>query len=138
MASGLSIAKMYLGMQEIRDNTRLIEFFKKNNVTCNPAETPWCSAFINACERQAGKRGTGSLAARSFLKYGKGLDEDDAEEGDIIIFKRGNSPFEGHVAYFIEWADDENCVKVLGGNQSDRVCYNLHSQDGILGVRRST
>lgn len=134
---GIEVAKQHLGQQEIRDRSALINFFKANNINCDPKTTPWCAAFINATERSVGNKGTGSLAARSFLKYGTKVEEDDALEGDIVIFARGSNGYSGHVTYFVKWDDDNNTVIVLGGNQSDMVCYSHYSQDRIIGIRRS-
>lgn len=132
-----NLAKEMLGLQEVRDRKRLMEFFKQNGFNFDPSKYPWCAVFVNCCERACGKSGTGKENARSFEKYGKEINEEDAQPGDIIVLKRGISNWQGHVGYFVEWRDDENTVVVLGGNQSDRVCYAKYIQDNILGMRRS-
>jgi uncharacterized protein (TIGR02594 family) len=134
---GIDVALKYLNKQEIRDRKVLMALFKTNKINCDPASTPWCSAMVNACEREAGNKGTGNLMARSFLKYGKEIDGEDAKKGDIIVFSRGSNGYSGHVTYFVEWDDDNNTVICLGGNQSDMVCYAHYTQDKILGIRRS-
>lgn len=133
---GFDVMKKYLGKQEIKDRKELKAFFKKYRINLDPVPSPWCAAIMNATERAVGNPGTGSMMARSFLKYGKVVDGDDAEEGDIIIFSRGSNGYSGHVSYFVEWDDDNNTVICLGGNQSDMVCYAHYSQDRILGIRR--
>lgn len=130
-------ARAMLGLQEVRDRKKLMEFFKANGVDCDPKTTAWCAAFVNACERAAGYGGTGALNARSFLTYGKEVDGNDVEVGDIIIFERNNDGYSGHVAYFVKWDDEHNTVVTLGGNQSDMVCEREYIQDKILGIRRS-
>lgn len=134
---GIDIMKQRIGQQEVRNRKELINFFKKYGITCDPSTTPWCAYMVGACERAVGNKGTGSGLARSYLKYGEAISKEDAEEGDIVIFSRGSNNYSGHVTYFVEWDDDNNTVVVLGGNQSDMVCYSHYSQDRILGIRRS-
>ncbi len=128
-------------MTEQADSQELMHLFKtnsiKNDIALDPLHTPWCAAFVNLCERQAGHKGTGLVSARSFLNYGIDVPEEKAEEGDIVIFSRGNSSWQGHVTYFVRWNDDEGTVECLGGNQSDKVCIAAYPQDHILGIRRS-
>jgi uncharacterized protein (TIGR02594 family) len=133
---GIDVMHSLLNKQEVRDRKELMAFFKSEKINCDPASTPWCAAIMNATERTVDKPGTGSLMARSFLKYGKKIEGKDAKKGDIIIFARGSNGYSGHVAYFVEWDDDNNTVICLGGNQSDMVCYAHYTQDRILGIRR--
>src|ERR1041385_5402096 len=120
---GIDVAKQYLGLQENRDVKKLIAFFKEEEMPAlNPATTPWCAEFIGACERKAGNKGTGKLNARSYLDYGTPVNIEDAQEGDILIFSRGNNNWEGHVTYFVKIIDGDY-VQCLGGNQQDMVCY---------------
>lgn len=133
---GIEIAKSMLGLQEIRDRKKLMTYMKKHKINLDPSTTPWCAAIMNAWEREVGNPGTGKLNARSFLKYGQEIDGDKAEEGDIVVFQRGSNNWEGHVAYFVDWDDDNNTVKHIGGNQSDAVTYSSTSQERILGIRR--
>jgi uncharacterized protein (TIGR02594 family) len=145
--SGLEIAKHSEGEDEINDRYELRSFFKtwsiNGDLDIDPSTTPWCAAFVNACERAAGFKGTGKLNARSFLKYGKEVKLEDAKEGDIAIFKRGNSNWEGHVTYFIEAATRFNSgnpyvtIECFGGNQGDKVCYANYRASDLLGIRRS-
>lgn len=138
---GFDVAKNHIGLQEVRDRSELIKLFKlvakNNDIVIDPSKTPWCAAWINYCERAAGKPGNGKLNARSFLTYGNKVEGDDAELGDILIFTRGSNTWQGHVCYFVDWDDDNNTVICLGGNQSDMVCYTHYSQDRLIGIRRS-
>ena len=51
----------------------------------------WCAAFVGAMIKRAGGKPSGSLAARSYLKWGKPVALLDAKPGDIVVFRRGNS-----------------------------------------------
>lgn len=95
----------------------------------------WCSAAANAWMAEAGHKGTGSLAARSWLKWGKKLDHDKPlPRGAVVIFTRGNSTWQGHVAFVVE-DKGERLIKVLGGNQSDAVTEAMYRRGALLGAR---
>lgn len=94
----------------------------------------WCAAFVGAMLKRAGMKNTGSLAARSYLDWGIAVPLSEAKEGDIVIFKRGNSSWQGHVGFYV--SHNDSGIKVLGGNQKDSVnVQNISSQ--LLGVRRA-
>lgn len=133
---GIDVAKKYIGKQEKRDKKELMAFMASEGVKIDPSTTPWCAAFVDTCEKVVGNKGTSALNARSFLKYGTKVNPDDAEYGDIVIFTRGSNSWMGHVSYFVEWDEDNNTVIVLGGNQSDMVCYSHYAQSRIIGIRR--
>ncbi len=135
---GIDIAKKYLGYEEVKNKKELMSLFKSvaihNDIVIDPSTTPWCAAFVNSCERIAGKPGTGKLNARSFLDYGDKISIRDALEGDIIIFERGHNGWSGHVTFLVKKIADG--IQVLGGNQKDSVCYSNYPLTGLLGIRR--
>lgn len=139
--SGLGYMRQFIGRQEQRDKLVIRAFLKKyainSDIDIDPSQTPWCSAMMNACERAAGNETEGKLNARSWLTYGKEIKDEDAQEGDLVVFERGSNGWSGHITYFLGWDDDNNLVRVLGGNQSDMVCESTYIQDRILGIRRS-
>lgn len=136
---GIDYAKQYLGYTETNDRSELINLFKLAHIDLDPVEQPWCAAFVNAMEHLAGNTGTGSPAARSFLNYGKSVTNDkgdyNAKEGDICVFARLGDNVHGHVCYFVEWNDENNTVKVLGGNQNNSVCYEYKPVTNLLDIR---
>jgi len=95
----------------------------------------WCAAFVGAMLKRAGVKGTSELTARSYLNWGVPVDLANAQPGDIVIFKRGNSSWQGHVGFFVNQSGD--LIKVLGGNQSDSVRESNYSKAALLGVRRA-
>lgn len=123
----ITLAKKWHGKREVEDNAALRSF-----LGFNPANTAWCAGFVNAIEKQCSRPGTGKLTARSYLKYGTPVSE--PKLGDIVVFKRGNSSWQGHVGYYI--SQDINGILVLGGNQSNKVCYKYYPKDSLLGYRR--
>lgn len=93
---------------------------------------PWCAAFANAMLAEAGVRGTGSLAARSFLKWGRQVRS--PYRGCIVVFKRGTRPWQGHVGFVEKMS--EASVWCLGGNQGDGVNIRRFPRTRVLGFRQ--
>jgi len=98
-------------------------------------EIPWCSAFINGLCVLLGLPRSGSAAARSWLTVGQEVPIEDAMIGmDIVVLSRGDNPTAGHVGIFAGM--DGHNVKILGGNQGDRVSIASFPASSVLGVRR--
>lgn len=121
------LAKKYRNLEEVKDNVKL-----KALLGFDPAKTAWCAGFVNAIEKMAGRKGSGQLAARGYLNYGTSVS--NPKMGDIVVFKRGSSSWQGHVGYFINKTNEG--ILVLGGNQSDKVCYKYYPESALLGYRR--
>lgn len=92
---------------------------------------PWCAAFVGAMLKRAGLKGTGALTARSYLRWGKPLAR--PQPGAIMVFKRGNSEWQGHVAFYV--TQDDTHYHVLGGNQGNAVSIARYKKDDLLGIR---
>lgn len=93
-------------------------------------EVPWCAAFVGHCLKEASLPNTGELLARSYLKYGTELD--GPKVGAIAILKRGAPP-SGHVGFVTGW--DAGKVRLLGGNQGDKVCEATFRASDVIGYR---
>lgn len=96
--------------------------------------TAWCAAFVGAMLARAGSRGTGTLLARDYLKWGRAVDLSDAQPGDIVVFRRGTSSWQGHVGFLV--GRNGAFLDVLGGNQRDQVSIARQPVAHLLGVRR--
>jgi len=94
----------------------------------------WCAAFVGAMIKRAGGKPSGSLAARSYLKWGEPVALLDAKPGDIVVFRRGNSTWQGHVGFFVSHSG--GMIQVLGGNQRDAVNIAPQPVAKLLGVVR--
>jgi uncharacterized protein (TIGR02594 family) len=131
----LKNARHLVGLKEIvgsRHEAKVLEFFAEaGHPEIHNDETAWCDAFVNAMLRRAGYAGTGSLAARSFLTWGETLKT--PKPGCIAVFKRGNSAWEGHVAFFLRDLGDH--IEVLGGNQGNSVSVARQPKSSLLGYR---
>jgi uncharacterized protein (TIGR02594 family) len=96
-------------------------------------ETAWCAAFVNWCLLKAGKVGTNSLSAKSFLNYGTATKNPNI--GDIVVLWRisKESPY-GHVGFFIK--ETAALIYILGGNQSDEVNIRAFDKAQLLSYRQ--
>jgi uncharacterized protein (TIGR02594 family) len=93
--------------------------------------TPWCAAFIGAMLKRAGSAGTGSLMARSYLSWGKAIDE--TRSGAVVVLSRGEDANAGHVGLCVGAAGKR--VFLLGGNQGDAVSVEAFDASRVLGYR---
>lgn len=117
------------------NNPKVVAYFKDSgNPGVTDDETAWCAAFVGAMLKRAGIKGTGKLNARSYLDWGTPVDRKNAQPGDVVVFKRGNSSWQGHVAFFVK--DRGALIDVLGGNQSDAVNVKGYQAAALLGIRR--
>lgn len=134
----LDVAEAKLGMNEYRDRTAL-----KQYVGVDPRYTEWCAAFVNAVLKDSGMTNlhdmehSQPLTARSFLDWGESVNI--PQPGDIVIFPRGTSDWQGHVGFYVGWEKNEQGQvfwKILGGNQNDSVSIDLYPSNKALGIRR--
>jgi uncharacterized protein (TIGR02594 family) len=142
------VATNFDGLRELpgaKDNPFILWCFSLTQVP-QPFhdETPWCSAFMNGLCYILDLPRSGSAAARSWLRVGKPVEIHNALVGqDIVILKRGKGPqpgpevlnAPGHVGVFAGYDGDER-IKLLGGNQGDRVCVASFPLSDVIGVRR--
>jgi uncharacterized protein (TIGR02594 family) len=131
----LTAARSYLGTAEkpgAMDNPTIVQFFHDvGHARVNDDETAWCAAFVGSMLERTGHLSTRALNARSYLSCGMALAQ--PRLGCIVVFRRGNSSWQGHVAFYI--SHDENYVRVLGGNQSNRVSIATYPRRDLLGYR---
>lgn len=127
-----------LGVSEIAGkvaNDRILEMFAKaGHPEITSDEVAWCAAAEGTWMEEANIKGTQSLAARSYLRFGKALDIDKKiPRGAVLIFKRGNSSWQGHVCNLLE--DGGKTLTVIGGNQSNRVSVATYARAALIGAR---
>lgn len=132
----MELARAELGTKEVDgsgNNPRVVSYFADaGEPGVREDSVAWCSAFCGAMLKRAGMPNSGSLAARSYLKYGTPVET--PQVGDIVVFSRGNSTWEGHVGFYV--GETDTAVKVLGGNQSNKVSIASYSKTRLLGYRR--
>ena len=127
-----------IGLDERKDNKKLRKFLSITKETdIDPSKIAWCAASIGAALAHNGMEGTGSLMARSYLKWGVPVNSNDVKKGDIVVLKRGNSSWQGHVSQFDSWGGwRKQKVNLLGGNQGNKVCIRGYNVKSILDIRR--
>lgn len=89
----------------------------------NNDETPWCSAFVNWCLKQAGIAGTNHALASSWKTWGQAT---IPKYGAIVVLN-------GHVGFFVR--EVSGYYEILGGNQSDAVTLARYSKSSVLACR---
>lgn len=133
--SWYALALKEIGVREVVGrgvNPRVLDYYRLTGAGwVKDDAVPWCAAFVNAMLATAGVRGTASLAARSFLKWGRKVAK--PYRGSIVVFKRGDSAWQGHVG-FVEKVSDAS-VWSLGGNQGDAVNVRRYPMSKVLGFR---
>ena len=128
------LATQLVGADEKVDTSAISSFIRRaTGKKIDPSQTPWCAAFVEGVLASKGQSGTGSWMARSYLNYGEGTS--DPKQGDLVVLKRGSDPNKGHVGFFAGYDENGN-VKVLGGNQGNKVSVSSFSADDVLGFRK--
>lgn len=124
------------GLKEVPGSTHSPEVVKlfadAGHAGVKDDETAWCAAFVGAVLRRSGYLSTGQLTARSYLDFGEVVT--NPKRGDIVVFPRGNSTWQGHVAFVLKV--DDQYVHAFGGNQSNAVNITRYSRAKVLGFRR--
>lgn len=136
----LDIARSHLGLREVRGaaaNPAIAAMFADvGHPEVTSDEISWCAAFLGSCLKRAGLPHTGSLAARSYLKWGVPVALQDARPGDVAVIWRGKPDgWQGHV-FFLEQVTATTLIGI-GGNQSNAVTRASHPIDRLLGIRRA-
>ena len=136
MKTLIEIALAQYGIKEIAgaaNNRTILDYAKESGFEwVNNDETPWCSIFANWVALKADLPRSLNATARSWL--GVGREVHNPELGDIVVFRRGTSAWEGHVAFYIN--EEDGFINVLGGNQSDQVRIAAYNKANLLGYRR--
>lgn len=141
----LKLAFADLGQKEIpgaRDNPVIVGYFRTvEHPEVKHDETANCAAAMGAWHVKAGiplaslPPKAERLMARSYLSFGRIIIE--PFRGCIVVFKRGNSSWQGHVAFYLRTVTVKGTlyVECLGANQSDAVSIARYPADHVLGYR---
>lgn len=131
-------ALRYIGFSEISQRYELSTL-----TGIDPVHTQWCAAFVNSILAMSDIPGSETvsaypLTARSFTKWGDRVEPADIKRGDIVVFPRGRSGWQGHVGFYIETRiiDGYPMYVILGGNQDNTVNYDLFTPGTALTIRR--
>ena len=106
----------------------------------DPVRTEWCAAFVNAVLEESDIVSNNDhkypLTARAFLQWGTKVTE--PKPGDIVVFPRGNSSWQGHVGFYLKTLEMNGVeyYMILGGNQNNKVSIVPYRANRALGIRR--
>ncbi len=115
-----------------RESNPLLEALRWKGANSSQVGVPaelWCADFMNFILGQTGQNGTGSRAARSFLKYGKQVD--GPRVGAIVVLARGGS-LSGHVG-IVRGTDGAGNIIVISGNHGNKVWESPYPKSRVLG-----
>lgn len=136
-AAILDAAGRHLGTVEwpgAKSNPAVEVFFARAGFPGYRDETPWCAAYVGAVLAEVGLIPSGSLMARSYSTWGRGVGVRSAQPGDVVVFERGASP-SGHVGFLVGFDGDQLIVR--GGNQGDKVSDAKFPVARLIAVRRA-
>ena len=148
MNQSIDSAMKMVGLNETRDQEVLKQYMKTGGRGLSGEQNAWCAQFVNGIVRQAGGTGTNSWAAKSFLKWGRGVGADEKlMKGDVFVFHRGRDPAKGHVGAFTGEtrvnSRGETEYQMIQGNTGGaragggQVGLTWHTRAGITaGIRR--
>lgn len=123
-----------LGVSEAygpKNNPRIIEYHQATTLKANDDLTAWCASFVCWCLEQAGYKSTQSAWAKDYISWGKKVER--PYPGCIVIFHRGSRNQYGHVGFYL--SEKNGKIKLLGGNQSNKVSIGYYSKRKLIGYR---
>lgn len=130
----LDIAMGELGVSEFpgeQHNPRILEYHQSTSLRATDDETPWCASFVNWVLQKAGIVGTNNAQAKSFMTWGLKLAT--LRKGAIVVFKRGDKEWQGHVGIVEQWEGKH--VWIVSGNHADGVQLAAYPIADILDIR---
>jgi uncharacterized protein (TIGR02594 family) len=132
-------AAQYLNYTEVTHRQELKEF-----TGVDPVRTEWCAAFVNSVLEESNIPSNNDhrypLTARAFLDWGQRVSKEDIQPGDVVVFPRGASSWQGHVGFYLktEVINGIQYYLILGGNQSNKVSIVTYRASRALGIRRQS
>lgn len=122
MPTLLEVMQSRLGIQELPGrghNPVIVGWFKSiGHPEVQDDETSWCSVCCGSAAIEAGwpiPPVNVNMLARSWLTWGREVAIDDIQPGDVAVWPRGNSSWQGHVNV-VESVKGKKVV-CIGGNQ---------------------
>lgn len=127
--------KKVYGLHEVRDKARLQAWLKSDGKTLgDPTALPWCGDAAETAMKLAlpDEPFVGSLAINPyFARHWATFGREAMGYGAVGVFSRG--PTSGHVGFLV--GEDDTCLHVLGGNQSDGINVTRVEKWRLLAAR---
>jgi uncharacterized protein (TIGR02594 family) len=132
----MSLARAELGTAALpgpASNARVAAYYRDAGFAdVKGDEVAWCAAFACAVLERAGTKSPRSLRARDFLDWGVPLTS--PRPGCLVVLWRGEpGGTAGHVGFYA--GEDGTAVRLLGGNQGNRVSIAGFARGRVLGYR---
>lgn len=119
------------------DNPLILDWAKSLDLHYSGDDIPWCGLFVAHCIGSSLLNEllpTNPLGARQWKSFGA---KTHPKVGAIMVFWRGaKSGVNGHVGFYT--GEDKEYYRVLGGNQSDKVCFAWIEKDRLIDARWPT
>lgn len=99
----------------------------------------WCSMFVHWLASKTNLKRPKKSAARAkawanFYESEITTKLSEPKHGCIIVFNRGSGKDDGHIGLYDKYAKHTDTAwHVLGGNQSDAVCYSYYKKSNVVG-----
>jgi hypothetical protein len=128
-------AEKMVGASEVADQAKLKEYLRTGGVGMNPRDLAWCAGFVNATLGHEGIKGTGSLMAGSFARWGQGVAGKDVRAGDVLM--ANDQSHVGMAEGSARMGPNGLEVKMIAGNERDSrfAPGPSRSQAGMVGER---
>lgn len=130
----MKIARSYIGLTEgpgEKDNPKVVAMYARaGHPEVHHDSVAWCAAYVGSCLADAGLKGTGTLWALDYAKWGQPMAPGVLAYGAVWTKTREGG---GHVGFVAGY--DTNSFWSLGGNQGDRVCIVKYPRSVIHSVR---
>jgi uncharacterized protein (TIGR02594 family) len=129
----MAIARKELGVKETEGgpNERINRYL---SVLGGHPGDAWCSAFLAFVMQKAGLPHSGSLAARSWLKWQ--MPTSQPRVGCVVVLSRGTQNWQGHVGLLVR--ESPKTLTLLSGNSADMVRISAYPRSRLLGMRWPT
>jgi len=116
------------------NNPLILDWAKNLDIHYKGDDVPWCGLFVAHCigsSLLSESLPTNPLGARRWRSFGV---KTEPKVGAIMVFWRGSkSGGDGHVGFYT--GEDDTSYRVLGGNQSDQVCFAWIDKDRLIDAR---
>jgi uncharacterized protein (TIGR02594 family) len=129
-----------LGTKEVlgkRNNPVILDWADNLDIHYKDDEVPWCGLFVAHCIGSTlldEVLPANPLGARQWEKFGQPT---QPRLGAVMVFWReSRGGGKGHVGLYT--GEDHDAYRILGGNQSDKVCFTWVGKDRFVSARWPT
>jgi uncharacterized protein (TIGR02594 family) len=130
-------AQNLVGTKEVlgaRSSPLILDWAKDLDLHYPDDEVPWCGLFVAHCIGSTlpdEVLPSNPLGARQWEKFG---DATEPRLGAVMVFWReSKSSGKGHVGFYT--GEDSGAYRILGGNQTDKVCLTWVGKDRFVKAR---